>query len=75
MQFIGNAEKHAPVGDPNRPSSELYSLGYTSNEVQRGLQVFHFVTTAIVREADKAIVNKCETAKETLAEIDKVYNP
>ncbi|CAB1116481.1 unnamed protein product [Ectocarpus sp. CCAP 1310/34] len=74
-QLIGNAEKHAPVGDPNRPSSELYSLGYTSDEVQRGLQAFHFVTTAIVREADKAIVNKCETAKEILAELDKVHNP
>ena len=74
-QLICNAEKHAPVGDPNRPSSELYSLGYTSDEVQRGLQAFHFVTTAIVREADKAIVNKCETAKEILAELDRVHNP
>ncbi|CAB1105837.1 unnamed protein product [Ectocarpus sp. CCAP 1310/34] len=74
-QLIGNNERHAPVGNPNVPSSELYRLQYTSDEVQRGLQAFHFVTTAIVREADKAIVNKCETAKEILAELDKIYDP
>ncbi|CAB1107081.1 unnamed protein product [Ectocarpus sp. CCAP 1310/34] len=74
-QLIGNNERHAPVGNPNVPSSELYRLQYTSDEVQSGLQAFHFVTTAIVREADKAIVNKCETAKEILAELDKTYDP
>ncbi|CAB1106841.1 unnamed protein product [Ectocarpus sp. CCAP 1310/34] len=74
-QLIGNNERHAPVGNPNMPSSELHRLQYTSDEVQRGLQAFHFVTTAIVREADKAIVNRCETAKEILAELDKIYDP
>ncbi|CAB1120966.1 unnamed protein product [Ectocarpus sp. CCAP 1310/34] len=64
-QLIGNTGRHAPVGNPNVPSSELYRLQYTSDEVQRGLQAFHFVTTAIIREADKAIVNKCETAKRS----------
>ncbi|CAB1099711.1 unnamed protein product [Ectocarpus sp. CCAP 1310/34] len=64
-QLIGNNERHAPVGNPNVPSSELYRLQYTSDEIQQGLQAFHFVTTAIVREADKAIVNKCETAKRS----------
>ncbi|CAB1098770.1 unnamed protein product [Ectocarpus sp. CCAP 1310/34] len=74
-QSIGNNERHAPVGNPNVPSSELYRLHYTSDEVQRGLQAFHCVAIAIVRETDKAIVNKCETAKEILAELDKIYDP
>ncbi|CAB1107532.1 unnamed protein product [Ectocarpus sp. CCAP 1310/34] len=74
-QLIGNNGEHAPVGNPNVPSSELYRLQYTSDEVQRGLQAFHFVTTAIVSEADKAIMNKCETATEILAELDKIYDP
>ncbi|CAB1097499.1 unnamed protein product [Ectocarpus sp. CCAP 1310/34] len=74
-QLIGNNERHAPVGNSNVPSSELYRLQYTNDEVQRGLHASHFVTTAIVREADKAIVNKCETAIGILAELDKIYDP
>lgn len=54
-------------------------MGYTSDEVRRGLDAFHFVSTAIVGEADKAIVNNCKTAKEMdrsyVYELDKIHDP
>ncbi|CAB1105045.1 unnamed protein product [Ectocarpus sp. CCAP 1310/34] len=73
--FIGDAESSIPVGDPNLPTSELLRRGYTRAEVQRGLQAFHFITTAVVKEADKAIISNCTSAKEVLAELEKVYDP
>ncbi|CAB1109669.1 unnamed protein product [Ectocarpus sp. CCAP 1310/34] len=49
--------------------------GHTRVEFQRGLQAFHFITTAVVKEANKAIISNFTSAKEVLAELDKIFDP
>ncbi|CAB1120603.1 unnamed protein product [Ectocarpus sp. CCAP 1310/34] len=74
-QFMGDAEGNIPVGDPNLPTSKLLRRGHMRAEVQRELQAFHFIITAVVKEADKAIISNCTSAKEFLTELEKVYDP
>lgn len=64
------------MGDPNMPTSTLYDdSDYTRSEIQRGLAAFHFITTAVVKETDRAVVSSCVTAKGVLTELEKVYDP
>ncbi|CAB1108995.1 unnamed protein product [Ectocarpus sp. CCAP 1310/34] len=74
-QFVGATEPQPDVGDMNKPKATLLAEGYSEAQIHRSLQAFHFLSSALVREPDKAVFGRCVTPKQALDELDKVHNP
>ncbi|CAM9600298.1 unnamed protein product, partial [Pylaiella littoralis] len=60
-QFQGN-EVLPPVGDPNITEEELHR-NFTAEQLQRGFDALHFLSSALVNSSDQAILDKHSTAK------------
>ncbi|CAB1099876.1 unnamed protein product [Ectocarpus sp. CCAP 1310/34] len=74
-QFVGATERQSDVGDMNKPKATLLAEGNSEAQIHRSLQAFHFLSSALVREPDKAVFERCVTPKQALDELDKVHNP
>ncbi|CAB1101570.1 unnamed protein product [Ectocarpus sp. CCAP 1310/34] len=59
----------------DKPKATLLAEGYFEAQIHRSLQAFHFLSSALEREPDKAVFRTCVTPKQALDELDKVHNP
>ena len=73
--FVGQGTQVEPVGDPLKQKAVFLREGFSSKEIRGAYQARNFVDEALQNEADRSILKRCKSPRETFDHLEKWYDP
>ena len=73
--FVGPETPVIPVGDPLKQRAVLLREGFSIEEIGRTYQAWQFTDGALQSEADRSILKRCKSPRETFDHLEKWYDP
>ena len=73
--FVAQGTRVVPVGDPLKQKAVLLRESFSSEEIRGVYQAWNFIDGALQSEADRSILKRCKSPRETFDHLEKWYDP